>query len=242
MYAIIRSYALCIHENQIEHQLQSFYSAWNPAYGCWIQTEIVWIRNLRFANHLICSSLNYIHVLCVDLLYFVCLVSSFQHLNNLLEYYLEPLKRETFLSNAEITALFGNIQEIFTFQRQFLQNLEEALELEPDFHRFEHSSQFKVSFLIRSHWFLLFQFGFLLFFPSFRSREHHHEQRDGDDWQNWKSFRCRAEMCYNCTICIVVELKFDRARALSPFANIFPQFTPNVIRRWLLQFSMPYTI
>lgn len=67
-----------------------------------------------------------------------------QHLNNLLENYLEPLKRETFLSNAEINALFGNIQEIVTFQRQFLQNLEEALEMEPDFHKFEHSSQFKV--------------------------------------------------------------------------------------------------
>lgn len=72
-------------------------------------------------------------------------IYSIQHLNNMLEYYLEPLKRETFLSNAEITALFGNIQEIVTFQRQFLQNLEEALELEPDFHKFEHSSQFKVS-------------------------------------------------------------------------------------------------
>ena len=67
-----------------------------------------------------------------------------QHLNSLLDYYLEPLKRETFLSNAEIAALFGNIQEIVTFQRQFLQNLEEALDLEPDFHKFEHSSQFKV--------------------------------------------------------------------------------------------------
>lgn len=72
--------------------------------------------------------------------------SPSQHLNNLLENYLEPLKRETFLSNAEITALFGNIQEIVTFQRQFLQNLEEALEIEPDFHRFEHSGQFKVSY------------------------------------------------------------------------------------------------
>lgn len=70
----------------------------------------------------------------------------FQYLNNLLEHYLEPLKRETFLSNAEITALFGNIQEIVTFQRQFLQNLDEALELEPDFHKFDHSSQFKVGF------------------------------------------------------------------------------------------------
>lgn len=62
----------------------------------------------------------------------------------MLEHYLEPLKRETFLSNAEIAALFGNIQEIVTFQRQFLQNLEEALDLEPDFHKFDHSSQFKV--------------------------------------------------------------------------------------------------
>ncbi|XP_069967264.1 protein still life, isoform SIF type 1 isoform X11 [Bactrocera oleae] len=66
-----------------------------------------------------------------------------KHLNNLLEHYLEPMKRETFLSNAEINALFGNIHEIVTFQRQFLQNLEEALELEPDFHKFEHSSQFR---------------------------------------------------------------------------------------------------
>nr|CAD7587203.1 unnamed protein product [Timema genevievae] len=66
-----------------------------------------------------------------------------KHLNNLLENYLEPLKKETFLSNAEINALFGNIQEIVAFQRQFLQNLDEALELEPDFNKFEHSSQFK---------------------------------------------------------------------------------------------------
>jgi T-lymphoma invasion and metastasis-inducing protein 1 len=70
-----------------------------------------------------------------------------QHLNNLLENYLEPLKKETFLSNAEVNALFGNIQEIVAFQRQFLQNLDEALELEPDFHKFEHPSQFKVSVL-----------------------------------------------------------------------------------------------
>lgn len=84
---------------------------------------------------------------------FYCIHTRIQNLNNLLEHYLEPLKRETFLSNAEIAALFGNIQEIFTFQRQFLQNLEEALELEPDFHKFDHSSQFKVS---RKNIFLLF--------------------------------------------------------------------------------------
>ncbi|KAK0091700.1 hypothetical protein PV326_002837 [Microctonus aethiopoides] len=66
-----------------------------------------------------------------------------KNLNNLLENYLEPLKRETFLSNAEINALFGNIQEIVTFQRQFLQNLDHAIEMEADFNNFDHSSQFK---------------------------------------------------------------------------------------------------
>ncbi|XP_041976632.1 protein still life, isoforms C/SIF type 2 isoform X6 [Aricia agestis] len=66
-----------------------------------------------------------------------------KNLNNLLENYLEPLKRETFLSNAEINALFGNIQEIVTFQRQFMQNLEEALEAEPNFNHLEFSNQFK---------------------------------------------------------------------------------------------------
>lgn len=69
--------------------------------------------------------------------------ATLQNLNNLLENYLEPLKRETVLSNAEINALFGNIQEIVTFQRQFLQNLEHSIELEADFSNFDHPSQFK---------------------------------------------------------------------------------------------------
>lgn len=73
-----------------------------------------------------------------------------QNLNNLLENYLEPLKRETFLSNAEINALFGNIQEIVTFQRQFLQNLDHAIEMEADFNSFDHPSQFKVRYYDRS--------------------------------------------------------------------------------------------
>ena len=34
--------------------------------------------------------------------------------------YLEPLKGETFLSNTEINALFGNIQEIYGFQQQVM--------------------------------------------------------------------------------------------------------------------------
>lgn len=88
-------------------------------------------------------------------------ISIFQHLNSLLENYLEPLKKETFLSSVEINALFGNIHEIVTFQRQFLENLEEAIDLEPDFHKFEHSSQFKVRVAIQSDQFV---FHYLSFF------------------------------------------------------------------------------
>ena len=68
-----------------------------------------------------------------------------QHLSNLLESYLEPLKKETFLSASEINALFGNINEIYTFQRLFQTSLEEALALEPNFDTFDQPSQFKVN-------------------------------------------------------------------------------------------------
>ena len=64
--------------------------------------------------------------------------------------YLEPLKKETFLSNTEINALFGNIQEIYGFQQQFLQTLENALETEAQFYNLDSPSQFKV----RKHFFI----------------------------------------------------------------------------------------
>lgn len=70
-----------------------------------------------------------------------------KHLNNLLENYLEPLKRETFLSSAELSALFGNIQEIVAFQRLFQQSLEEALAIEVNFDQLDQPHQFKVNSL-----------------------------------------------------------------------------------------------
>ncbi|KAL5009978.1 hypothetical protein ScPMuIL_012283, partial [Solemya velum] len=54
-------------------------------------------------------------------------------LNCLTERYLEPLKEETFLTSDEIEQLFGNIQEIVQFQRQFLLSLEEGIQLESEF-------------------------------------------------------------------------------------------------------------
>nr|XP_040575914.1 protein still life, isoform SIF type 1-like isoform X14 [Lepeophtheirus salmonis] len=66
-----------------------------------------------------------------------------RHLGYLMKTYLEPLKREAFLSNSEISTLFGNIQEIYNFQQQFLRTLEEALESEAQFHSLDSTSQFK---------------------------------------------------------------------------------------------------
>lgn len=74
----------------------------------------------------------------------MCDCKFLQHLNNLLENYLEPLKQETFLTGAEIAVLFGNIQEIVQFQHQFLKNLEESVHQEPNFHKFDQPDQFKV--------------------------------------------------------------------------------------------------
>lgn len=46
----------------------------------------------------------------------------------MIDWYLEPLKAETFLSVEDIERLFGNIQEIVQFQKQFLHSLEQAVE------------------------------------------------------------------------------------------------------------------
>ena len=68
----------------------------------------------------------------------------FQDLNCLIERYLEPLKEETFLSGEGIEQLFGNIQEIVTFQKMFLMSLEECVELEPNFSVLTEPAQFRV--------------------------------------------------------------------------------------------------
>ncbi|XP_041354996.1 protein still life, isoforms C/SIF type 2-like isoform X2 [Gigantopelta aegis] len=64
-------------------------------------------------------------------------------LNCLMERYLVPLQDETFLTSDEINQLFGNIQEIVPFQRQFLISLEEAIELESDFFTTTDPKQFR---------------------------------------------------------------------------------------------------
>lgn len=57
--------------------------------------------------------------------------------------YLEPLRDETFLSSDEVVRLVGNIQEIVHFQKEFLTNLEEAVE-DQSILLYTQVSQFKV--------------------------------------------------------------------------------------------------
>lgn len=77
-----------------------------------------------------------------------------QDLEFLIERYLEPLKEETFMSMEDVNQLFGNIHEISQFQKQFLQSLEEAMQLEGDFLAIEDPKLFRVglarTFLISS--------------------------------------------------------------------------------------------
>lgn len=185
-------------------QLQSFCSAWKPAWTN-VPFDQFSFEYAIYGSPTIWFLLNYS---CITHWFTLFRLSCipFQHLNNLLEYYLEPLKRETFLSNAEITALFGNIQEIFTFQRQFLQNLEEALELEPDFHRFEHSSQFKVSYLHGFH--------SSIFLIGVRTTIN--PMDDDDKIENHLEI-VSHRMCHNC---IDIELKFGAFTNYEHFSTI----------------------
>lgn len=103
----------------------------------------------KVISELVDTEKSYIKVFCnifkyLNNIFNIYCYKTLQHLNNLLENYLEPLKQETFLTVAEIAVLFGNIQEIVQFQHQFLQNLEEALHQEPNFHKFDQPEQFKV--------------------------------------------------------------------------------------------------
>ncbi len=69
-----------------------------------------------------------------------------RHLRHLMETYLEPLRQEAFLSNAEVGVLFGNIQEIYQFQQGFLRALEGAVDGDgATISTFDQPEQFKVN-------------------------------------------------------------------------------------------------
>ncbi|NWX92422.1 TIAM1 protein, partial [Nothoprocta pentlandii] len=64
-------------------------------------------------------------------------------LNCLMERYLKPLQKETFLTPDELDVLFGNLTEMVVFQVEFLKTLEDGVRLVPDLEKLEKVEQFK---------------------------------------------------------------------------------------------------
>ncbi|KAM4545415.1 rho guanine nucleotide exchange factor TIAM1 isoform 3-T3 [Odontesthes bonariensis] len=64
-------------------------------------------------------------------------------LNCLIECYLTPLQKESFLTQDELDILFGNLGEMVEFQVEFLRTLEDGIRLVPDLERLERVEQFK---------------------------------------------------------------------------------------------------
>ncbi|XP_015421019.1 PREDICTED: T-lymphoma invasion and metastasis-inducing protein 1 [Myotis davidii] len=64
-------------------------------------------------------------------------------LNCLMERYLKPLQKETFLTPDELDVLFGNLTEMVEFQVEFLKTLEDGVRLVPDLEKLERVDQFK---------------------------------------------------------------------------------------------------
>ncbi|KAJ8412531.1 hypothetical protein AAFF_G00128670 [Aldrovandia affinis] len=64
-------------------------------------------------------------------------------LNCLIERYLTPLQKESFLTQDELDVLFGNLAEMVEFQLEFLKTLEDGTRLLPDLETLERVDQFK---------------------------------------------------------------------------------------------------
>ncbi|AWO99751.1 putative T-lymphoma invasion and metastasis-inducing protein 1 [Scophthalmus maximus] len=64
-------------------------------------------------------------------------------LSCLIECYLTPLQKESFLTQDELDVLFGNLGEMVEFQVEFLRTLEDGIRLVPDLDRLEKVEQFK---------------------------------------------------------------------------------------------------
>ncbi|XP_029459470.1 T-lymphoma invasion and metastasis-inducing protein 1 isoform X2 [Rhinatrema bivittatum] len=64
-------------------------------------------------------------------------------LNCLMERYLKPLQKETFLTQDELDVLFGNLTEMVEFQVEFLKTLEDGVRLVPDLEKLEQVEEFK---------------------------------------------------------------------------------------------------
>ena len=65
----------------------------------------------------------------------------------MIKLYFQPLQDESFLSKTEVLSLFGNIQDIYSFQQEFLKSLEEAIEDEGTLDSLIAYNQIKVKYI-----------------------------------------------------------------------------------------------
>ncbi|KAM4727189.1 rho guanine nucleotide exchange factor TIAM1-like [Anableps anableps] len=102
-------------------------SASAPAAGTATQRQLSHADKLRkVISELVETEKTYVKDLC-------CLI----------ECYLKPLKKESFLTQDELDVLFGNLDEMVEFQLEFLRTLEDGIRLVPDLDRLERVDQFK---------------------------------------------------------------------------------------------------
>ncbi|XP_057199210.1 rho guanine nucleotide exchange factor TIAM2 isoform X3 [Triplophysa rosa] len=69
--------------------------------------------------------------------------SYVKDLNSLIEIYLNPLQKESFLTQDEMESLFGSLPEMLSFQKVFLLTLEEQISSSPNLSILETPVQFK---------------------------------------------------------------------------------------------------
>ncbi|XP_058483253.1 rho guanine nucleotide exchange factor TIAM1-like isoform X3 [Solea solea] len=102
-------------------------SAFPPANGTAAQRQLSHADKLRkVINELVETEKTYV-----------------KDLNCLIECYLTPLQKESFLTQDELDVLFGNLGEMVEFQVEFLRTLEDGIRLVPDLDRLERVEQFK---------------------------------------------------------------------------------------------------
>uniref|UniRef100_A0A8D3BLB0 TIAM Rac1 associated GEF 1 n=1 Tax=Scophthalmus maximus TaxID=52904 RepID=A0A8D3BLB0_SCOMX len=109
------------------HDMNTPVSALPPAAGAAAQRQLSHADKLRkVINELVETEKTYV-----------------KDLSCLIECYLTPLQKESFLTQDELDVLFGNLGEMVEFQVEFLRTLEDGIRLVPDLDRLEKVEQFK---------------------------------------------------------------------------------------------------
>ena len=121
----------------------------------------------------------------------------------MIKLYFRPLQDESFLSKTEVLSLFGNIQDIYSFQQEFLQSLEEAVE--GDLESMNSCSQLKVRNIIRQNIWGVGSWYFIL-----------------DIFSNWWLFLLYFRTCY-CQLLAPLSITQTTLSCIAYFVLVIPR-------------------